>query len=362
MKFGIYVEMQNPQQFAKPHPQIYKEVLEQIEHADKNGFSTFSTLEHHWFEEFSISANPLALYSAAAQRTKQIRFRTCSHVLPIHNPMVFAGQLAAADILTEGRIEVAFGRGHSWVFPKASIPLEESRGRFMESLDILKLAWSQDKFSYAGQYYNVNNVSIVPKPYQNPHPKIYTGGASNHNYELAGKEGWGVLITPMLPLSKVKHQLDIYREACQKYGNKPDIVYIQALYLDNDEQKAIEEAKPYMLQFMAGNVSPTKEMPPREEMLAKDFAFYASGALESLLNIPYEQLVEEEWVWVGTPEKIKEKVAAVIDQCPDLTEISLLCTYAGIEHWKTIRTQELFSQRVLPHFRQAEPVLAANGL
>ncbi|MCI1696824.1 LLM class flavin-dependent oxidoreductase [Aneurinibacillus aneurinilyticus] len=82
---------------------------------------------NHWFEEFSISTNPLALYSAAAQHTKSIRFRTCSHVVPLHNPMVFAGQLAAAQLLTNNRIEVAFGRGHAWVFPKASIPLEESK-------------------------------------------------------------------------------------------------------------------------------------------------------------------------------------------------------------------------------------------
>ncbi|WP_240417255.1 LLM class flavin-dependent oxidoreductase [Paenibacillus periandrae] len=348
MKFGIYVEMQNPKSNWKPHAQVYREVLEQIEHADKRGFSTFSTLEHHWFEEFSISANPLALYSAAAQRTDSIRFRTCSHVLPIHNPMVFAGQLAVADILTEGRIEVAFGRGHSWVFPKASIPLEESRGRFMESLEILKLAWSQDSFSYDGQYYKVKNVSIVPKPQQLPHPKIYTGGASNHNYELAGKEGWGVLITPMLPLSKVSHQLDIYREACANYGNKPDIVYVQAIYLDEDEQRAYDEAKPFIHQFMAGNASPAKDMPSRDEMLAKDFAFYASGHLEALVDIPYDTLIDEDYVWVGTPETIKAKVQAIVDECPGLTEISLLCTYAGMEHWRTIRTQQLFSERIMP--------------
>lgn len=354
MKFGIYVEMQNPDKYWKPHDQVYREILEQIEHADKNGFSTFSTLEHHWFEEFSISTNPLALHAAASQRTKSIRFRTCSHVLPLHNPMVFAGQLAAADILTDGRLEVAFGRGHSWVFPKASIPLEESRGRFMESLDILQLAWSQDKFSYHGQYYNVDNVRIVPKPKQLPHPPIYTGGASNHNYELAGEKGWGVLITPMLPLSKVNHQLEIYRESCKKHGHQPKIVFVQALYLDHDEKRAKEEAKPYIEQFMAGNVSPTSDMPSREEMIAKDFAFYATGALESLAKIPYEELLEEEFVWVGTPEQIREKVDNVIRQCPGLTEISVLCTYAGIEHWKTIRTQELFSKEVMPYFQSKQ--------
>jgi alkanesulfonate monooxygenase SsuD/methylene tetrahydromethanopterin reductase-like flavin-dependent oxidoreductase (luciferase family) len=349
MKFGIYAEMQNPEQFKKPHAQVYKETLEQIEHADKRGFNSFSTLEHHWFEEFSISANPMALYAAAAQRTKDIRFRTCSHVLPLHNPMVFAGQVAVTDILTEGRFEFAIGRGHAWVFPKASIPLEESRGRFVESLEVLEKAFEEEVFSYHGKYYNVDNVRIVPRPTRKP--KILTGGASNHNYELAGEKGWGVLITPMLPLSHVAAQLDIYRESCKKHGNKPEIIYVQALYLDEDGDRARREAEPFIKQFMKGNVSPTKELPPKEEMINKDFGFYASGALESMADIPYQKLLDDDYVWVGSPDEIKERVAKVVEACPDLTEIAVLCTYAGLEHWKTIRTQDLFSEQIMPLFK-----------
>lgn len=167
IKFGIYAEFQNPPQYRKEHEQVYKEIMEQIEHADKRGYSTFNSLEHHWFEEFSISTNPMALYAAAAQRTSNIRFRTCSHILPLHNPMVFAGQLGATDILTGGRFEFAVGRGHAWAFPKASIPLEESRGRFIESLDILEKALTEETFSYVGEYYQVNNVSVVPRPKKN---------------------------------------------------------------------------------------------------------------------------------------------------------------------------------------------------
>jgi len=356
MKFGIYVEMQNPKVNHKPHAQVYKEVLEQIEHADKVGFSTFNTLEHHWFEEFSISTNPMALYAAAAQRTKDIRFRTCSHILPLHNPMVFAGQVAATDILTNGRFELAVGRGHAWVFPKASIPLEESRGRFKESLEILELALTEDTFSYHGKYYNVDNVSVVPRPIQMPHPKIYTGGASNYNYEVAGKKGYGVLITPMLPLEKVVHQLEVYKESCVKHGHKPEIIFVQALYLDDDGDRARAQAKDYILQFMKGNVAPTAGLPSKEEMIAKDYGFYAAGTLEALATIPYQQLLDEEYVWVGSPEEIREKIQKVVTAVPELTEISVICSYAGMEHWKTIRTQQLFSEKIMPFIKKGDPV------
>lgn len=58
------------------------------------------------------------------------------------------------------------------------------------------------------------------------------------------------------------------------------------------------------------------------------------------------------YVWVGSPDEIKERVARVVEACPDLTEIALLCAYAGMEHWKTIRTQELFSQHIMPAFQE----------
>lgn len=350
MNFGIYVEMQNPEKNKKTHIQIYQETLEQIEHADKRGFSTFNTLEHHCFEEFSISANPMALFAAAAQRTKNIRFRTCSHVLPLHNPVVFAGQVGVTDILTGGRFEFAVGRGHAWVFPKTSIPLEESRERFVEALEMIEKALEEKEFSYHGKYFNVENVKVVPRPLTKP--RIFTGGASNYNYELAGKKGWGVLITPMLPLAAVAGQLDIYRKACKKHGHTPDIVYVQALYLDEDGDRARKEAEPYIKQFMKGNVAPMSDLPPKEELVNKDFGFYASGALENLTEIPYQKLLDDEYVWVGSPNEIKGKISKIMEDCPNLSEIAVLCTYAGMEHWKTMRTQELFSKHIISAFKE----------
>ena len=84
MRFGIYAEMQTP--LDKPHTELTWEIMRQIEHADAIGFDTYSVIEHHFFQQFGISANPLALFTAAAQRTRRIRFRTLCHTLPLHNP------------------------------------------------------------------------------------------------------------------------------------------------------------------------------------------------------------------------------------------------------------------------------------
>src|SRR5438105_9277745 len=197
MRFGIYAEMQTPP--GKSHYDLTWEILRQIEHADAVGFDVYSVIDHHFFQKFSISANPLAMFAAAAQRTQRIRFRTALHTLPLENPMRLAGMIAEADILTHGRLECGLGRGHAWLFGPSAMPLEESRPRYNEAIDILQLAFTQEKFSYDGKYYKVKDVTVVPRPLQKPYPKFYTGGTSDITYEMAGAKGWGIFVPPLLP-------------------------------------------------------------------------------------------------------------------------------------------------------------------
>jgi alkanesulfonate monooxygenase SsuD/methylene tetrahydromethanopterin reductase-like flavin-dependent oxidoreductase (luciferase family) len=230
MRFGIYCEIQTPP--GKSHHDMIWEIMRQIEHADDSGFDVYSVIDHHFFQKFSISANPLAMFAAAAQRTKRIRFRTALHTLPLENPMRLAGMIAETDILTNGRLECGLGRGHAWLFGPSALPLEESRPRYNEAIDILELAFAQEKFSYDGKYYNVKDVSVVPRPLQKPHPKFYTGGTSDITYQMAGEKGWGVFVPPLLPWKVLEPPLNIYKKACAENGHAPDIVYIRPVYID----------------------------------------------------------------------------------------------------------------------------------
>jgi alkanesulfonate monooxygenase SsuD/methylene tetrahydromethanopterin reductase-like flavin-dependent oxidoreductase (luciferase family) len=224
MRFGIYCEMQTPP--GKSHYDMTWEIMGQIEHADQCGFDVYSTIDHHFFPKFSISANPLAMFAAAAQRTTRIRFRTALHTLPLENPMRLAGMIAETDILTNGRLECGLGRGHAWLFGPSSLPLEESRPRYNEAVDILELAFTKETFSYHGKYYNVDNVSVVPRPIQKPYPKFYTGGTSDITYQTAGEKGWGIFVPPLLPWKVLEGPINIYKKACADHGHQPDIVYI----------------------------------------------------------------------------------------------------------------------------------------
>jgi alkanesulfonate monooxygenase SsuD/methylene tetrahydromethanopterin reductase-like flavin-dependent oxidoreductase (luciferase family) len=348
MRFGIYTEMQCPPE--KPHEQLYWEILRQIEHADEVGFNVYSTIDHHFSQEFGISANPLALFCAAAQRTRRIRFRTALHVLPPKNPMELAGQIAAADIITGGRLECGVGRGHAWLYHGFGIPIAESQARFDEAFDILIRAWTEERFSYAGRFWKIHNARVVPRPLQKPHPPILTGGTSDSTYEFAGKRGYGMFVPPLLPFAAMERQFGIYREACAKYGHEPQIIYLRPIYLGEDAVQVRRECEQYLLNFIAFTAKTAELICHSPEELRKaGYGFYASGALESLTALSYDDLVEREIVFVGSPAQIIDKIAWLQEKA-GITEFDVLTNYGGIAHWQSLKQQELFARQVMPAF------------
>ena len=360
MRFGIYCEMQTPP--GKSYYDMTWEIFRQMEHADQRGFDVYSLIDHHFFQQFSISANPLAMFTAAAQRTRRIRFRTALHTLPLENPMRLAGEIAVADILTQGRLECGLGRGHAWLFAPSNVPLEESKPRYDEAVDILALAWSKEKFCYQGQHYKLHDVSVVPKPVQKPHPPLFTGGTSDITYQMAGERGWGIFVPPLLPYAVLEKPLGIYKQACAAHGHAPNIVYIRPVYLDEDESQIRKEVEGALKNFLAFNASPVESLQSPEkqaELRAKGYGFYASGALESLTRLSYEEIVQQEIGFIGTPKKVIAQIRGLQEK-GGIGELAIVSNFGGLEHWKSIKTQELFARHVMPAFRERAPRAAAG--
>jgi alkanesulfonate monooxygenase SsuD/methylene tetrahydromethanopterin reductase-like flavin-dependent oxidoreductase (luciferase family) len=351
MRFGIYAEMQTPP--GKSHYDMTWEILRQIEHADAMGFDVYSVIDHHFFQKFSISANPLAMFAAAAQRTRKIRFRTALHTLPLENPMRLAGMIAQADILTNGRLECGLGRGHAWLFGPANVPLEESKPRYDEAIEILIGCWTKRPFSYHGKRYNFDNVSVAPEPLQKPHPPLFTGGTSDSTYQMAGERGWGMFVPPLLPWKALEGPLNIYKKACAAHGHEPNIVYIRPVYLGDDEKQIRNEVEAALHNFLAFNASPVESLQgeaKQAELRAKGYGFYASGALESLTKLTYEEIVEQEIGFIGMPAKVIRQIEN-LQAKGGIGELAIVSNFGGLEHWKSIKAQQLFATQVMPAFR-----------
>jgi alkanesulfonate monooxygenase SsuD/methylene tetrahydromethanopterin reductase-like flavin-dependent oxidoreductase (luciferase family) len=351
MRFGIYAETQCPPE--KPHYDVTWEIVRQMIHADTVGFDSYSVIEHHFFPQFGISANPLAMFVAAAQHTQRMRFRTLCHTLPLHNPLILAGAIAEADLLTPGRLECGLGRGHAWLFPPAGIPLAESRPRYEEALDLLTLAWTQEQFSYEGRYYNAKDVTVVPKPLQKPHPKLYMVGTSPASFLAAGTRGVSIAAGAPVPYAVFAPGIEGYKQECAARGYTPDISFIRLVYLDENEQQSRTEAERYVRNFLDFNASAIDSLAHRqEELTATGYGFYASGVAERFRHITYDQCIEEALCFLGTPEQVIEQIRQLDQQIGGLNEMVIISNFGGIEPWKAIKTQELFAKHVMPALRE----------
>ena len=355
MRFSIYSEVQY--HGGKPYRQLYDEVLEQIGHAERVGFDVYAVIEHWFFPQFSVSANPWALFGMAAERTGRINFRTLGHTLPYYNPAVLASQIAQFDILCDGRYEFGVVRGHGWLPAKAGVPIRDTRDLYEEALEVLFLALEKERFSYHGKHYEIDDSHVVPRLPEGRRPRVFVGGVSDRTYELAGERGWCIAVPPLLPYEALADQLDIYRESCARHGNEPYIAWIHAVYVDEDRETARREAEDGMRKFLTGNASALLaggELPPAEVLQEAGYGFYTSGILEKLAATPYDEMIAGDIVWVGTPDDIAERIEAVIEKCDGLKEIAITVNAGGFEHWKAIKAQELFAQTVIPRFRATE--------
>ncbi|MGN6871738.1 MAG: LLM class flavin-dependent oxidoreductase [Solirubrobacteraceae bacterium] len=351
MRFSIYSEMQHWP--GKSAERLYAEVAEQVVHADRLGYDTYAIVEHMFFPKFSACPDPLSFFCQLGPKTRQINFRTMLHVLPYHNPTVLASRIAEAEILLEGRYEFGVGRGHGWIPPKGGIRLEDVKELYDESFELFFKALENERFSHEGRFYKVDDGHIVPPPPQRK-LKIFVGGTSDSTYELAGRKGYSVAVPPLLPYKALEAQLNIYRESCAAHGNEPDIIWIHACYMDEDREVAKRDAEQAMRGFLVGNASPLEERASDEELNAAGYGFYTSGIMEQLAATPYDEMIEGDIVWVGTPQDVIERIEQTIEVCEGLSEIAITVNPGGFEHWKSIKTQEMFADLVMPHFQAAQ--------
>jgi alkanesulfonate monooxygenase SsuD/methylene tetrahydromethanopterin reductase-like flavin-dependent oxidoreductase (luciferase family) len=168
----------------------YEEHLEAWEEMDRLGFDGVGLNEHHTTPH-GLMNSPNMMAAAAAQRTKKLKFLMLGNILPIHNPLRIAEEIAMADCLSRGRIISGFARGVPREYNVYNVPMAQSRARFEEAVDVILKAWKEPVFSHQGKFWQFQDIAIWPRPYQQPHPPVwvpFTGSketiewAARHNF------------------------------------------------------------------------------------------------------------------------------------------------------------------------------------
>jgi alkanesulfonate monooxygenase SsuD/methylene tetrahydromethanopterin reductase-like flavin-dependent oxidoreductase (luciferase family) len=169
MQFGLFYQV--PEAAGQTHAERFAEMLDLIVFGETLGFDVAWLAEIHFGGAFSLLSAPLMRVPIIAQRTQHIRIGTAVTLLPLHHPLSCAEQAATADVLSGGRLEFGVGRGSiPTQFYGFRIPVAENRARFGEALDIIRLAWTSERFSYWAVL-PVDNLAVVPN--HNSHILLY---------------------------------------------------------------------------------------------------------------------------------------------------------------------------------------------
>ncbi len=353
MKFGSFYFLQLPP--GHDAAQVIHRELEQVVWAEELGFDRVWFTEHH-FIEYGLAVDPAMLAAAAAMRTKRVRIGLAAAILPFHNPVRLAEQLAFADIMSNGRLDVGVGRGNRPMeFAGFRIPQEQNRERFEEILTILVKAWTQERFSFAGKHYDIPEVRVLPKPMQRPHPPLYMVCVGEETIGNAARRGIPMLNSILYgsPQSLATNR-EIYIKRAKEAGHsEADIAEKMSrwgvsrhVYVANTDAEALAQAKDAEMWYQS---SLKKFLIPERIQDTHPSLQPAFRAMEERLSkITWEDLVRET-VAIGSPDTVATK----IDELRKLGVGEVMCwmNFGGLSYEHVRRSMELFSREVMPHFR-----------
>lgn len=344
MRFGFFDQL--PCADSQSERQRFQDILAQIELGDQLGFDTVWLGELHFGRQSSILASPLMVLAAAAQRTQRIRLGTAVTLLPLHSPVKIAEEAATADILSGGRLEFGVGRGTAPIhYVGYNVPQEESRERFEEALEVILAAWTSERLSYQGRYFQAEDLAVVPKPLQKPYPPIRLAANSPDTFAIAGRLGFPIFASPLInPPEKLREYLAVHRDTL-KPGARQDVALMFPIHVSDSREQARRECEASLKNFFhaAG-----ERLRPLSETTIKSYEAFQQ-VVAKLERATYEK-VERMGVF-GDPVYCRERVRALREEF-GMDELIGYFNQGGlVEHALVKRSMELFAREVMPYCR-----------
>ncbi|MFF5257866.1 LLM class flavin-dependent oxidoreductase [Actinomadura viridis] len=354
MKFGI-MNLFPVSDGASDH-QVLRETLDEIELADELGFDSVWLAEHH-FSKYGILGSPVSFAMAVAERTRSITIGTAVLVLPLHDPLRLAEDIAALDVLSGGRVTIGVGRGYQpQEFAGFGIPLEESKIRYKETLEVLRLALSQENFSYHGEVLHYDDITTYPRPFTEGGPPILQGTVSPDSFRERGAVGEPIITSPnFTPLGIMQKNFALYRTAMEENGfdvASYDLPFMQQVWC-GDGEEGLREAAQAALNYYR---SVGKVIPGSEQAMERERAYYEAVA-KNIELLTLEQTLTHGGNF-GSAQQVIETIEMLRDQLGINHYIGWL-RIPSLDRKAALKSMEEFADKVIPYFRAQEPVAPA---
>ena len=334
MRFGMNFGMVAPQGSGMTWQSAVQDLLEIAPEMESLGYDSLTLTEHH-FQRDGHNSSPLVTLGAVAAVTERMTIGTDILLAPLYNPVKLAEDVAVLDNISNGRVVLGIAPGYvPEEFAGLMVPYGERVGRFLETVDILQSAWTQDEFAYDGKHFQIPLTHLMPKPVQDPHPPIWWGVSGPRLLRLAGERGLIFTASPRHSIEELEEHLAIYRRAAESVGYVPPAFPVmKGLFVAETREAAEEVAGPAVTHLF-------------RELYGKNSA---SGArrltndqgelVEDMSTVDFETFKDR--YLIGTPDDVAQKITELRDRI-GMTELIA---------WAQVRSSmRLFAREVIPAF------------
>jgi natural product biosynthesis luciferase-like monooxygenase protein len=351
MEFGIqFFPSVGPS--LKSPAQYWDEALELTRLAEQLGYSHVRTVEHYFHSYGGYSPDPLVFLSAAAAITHKIRLVTGA-VLPIfNNPLKLAGQIGMVDAISKGRLEVGFARAFlPHEFGRFGISMDESRARFDEGLEQVRLLLTEENVTFRGRFHSFENVTSQPRPTQKPRPQFWIAALSTkESFENAGRLGHHLMGIP-IGGAQMAELIKVYRAAWSAAGHpgRGRVMLAFHMFCAESRDQAAAIAREPLNIYLKSIVDAASEW--MSGVASKDYPNYQK-MIEFISKESFESQVAKGSAWIGTPEDIRKVIAAYDAEVDGFECASLQVNFGLIGKADAERSMTLFAQDVIPYFKE----------
>jgi len=349
MEFGLFHEFQKSHDTSEED--AFAQSFELVDAAEAWGLDAMWLAELHFAPDRSVLASPLILAAAIAQRTRRMKIGTAVQVLPLCHPLRLAEEAATVDQISDGRL--IFGVGRSG-FPRAysgyGVRYDESRDRFQESLEVILKAWTERGFSHQGKYYTFENLTVVPQPYQKPHPPIWVAATTQDTFPLIGGMGLS-LVTGLrgFDIPEARRHLAAYRAARRAAGHPGDgNVYVRMpVYVADTAEGGLREPEE---STMRSYRRLAENMAQSVEALGTTAAEERAERAARLAQVTYDEVLRDR-VAYGTPDMVVDRLRQLRDELGLSGVIAETNVGGRIPLERVLRSIHLYAEEVAPRLR-----------
>jgi alkanesulfonate monooxygenase SsuD/methylene tetrahydromethanopterin reductase-like flavin-dependent oxidoreductase (luciferase family) len=356
MEVGICPGFQNPGH-SVPDAQVWREELQLVAQAEALGFDSVWGTEHH-FTDYQVTPNPLQLLTWVAARTEHVKLGTMAVVLPWHDPVWVAEQVAVLDVVSGGRVILGLARGLGRVeFDGFRIPMDESRERFIESAQIIRQGLETGYVEYDGKHFKQPRRELRPGPLHSFHGRTYATAVSPESSRIMAELGLGILIIAQKPWETVASDLIEYQKVYREVNGEeaPPTIASAFVFCDPDSKRAEDMAYQHIGNYYR-SVLKHYELMGDHFAGKKGYEFYEhmSGTLSRHGEDDASRFFTDLSVW-GTPDQCIEKVEH-LRKIVGAESFTGFFRYSDMSFEEAERNVRFFAHTVMPRLQAMAPL------